>query len=83
MGNSGSGSPQPQAPTVADPPHSWAHSYPRSSHKVLPERVPGQKLRLTQNGNILQNGGTLSGRKQQFSDDSQVIRCNHCTEKIY
>lgn len=57
---------------MADPPHSWAHSYPRSSHKVLPERVPGQKLRLTQNGNILQNGGTLSGRKQQqFPDDHQ------------
>ena len=31
--------------------------------QVLPERVPGQKLRLTTNGNILQQGGTISGRR--------------------
>uniref|UniRef100_A0A1B6BXV3 Uncharacterized protein n=1 Tax=Clastoptera arizonana TaxID=38151 RepID=A0A1B6BXV3_9HEMI len=72
MGNSGSSSLQPQAPS-AEPTHSWAHSYPRPSHKVLPERVPGQRLRLTRNGNILHNGGTLTGRKQmQYADDSQI-----------
>lgn len=31
--------------------------------KVLPERVPGQRLRLTRNGDILHSGGTLTGRK--------------------
>ncbi|XP_075216856.1 uncharacterized protein LOC142322085 isoform X2 [Lycorma delicatula] len=41
----------------------WAHSYPRAGHKVLPERVPGQRLRVTDNGAILHNGGTISGRR--------------------
>ncbi|XP_043190428.1 filaggrin-like [Amphibalanus amphitrite] len=57
----------------------WSHSFPREREKkllkyggiqdatpvrkVLPERVPGQKLRLTTNGNILQQGGTISGRR--------------------
>uniref|UniRef100_T1J9Q5 Uncharacterized protein n=1 Tax=Strigamia maritima TaxID=126957 RepID=T1J9Q5_STRMM len=31
-------------------------------YKVLPERIPGQKLKITDNGNILQNGGTISGK---------------------
>ncbi|XP_054278564.1 nascent polypeptide-associated complex subunit alpha, muscle-specific form-like [Macrosteles quadrilineatus] len=58
MGNSGS-----QAGTGGDTRRGWAHSYPRPAHKVLPERVPGQRLRLTHNGNILHSGGTLTGRK--------------------
>lgn len=63
MGNSSSGH-QPQATLVEGPPHSWAHSFPRTtSFKVLPDRVPGQRLRLTDNGAILHNGGTISGRK--------------------
>lgn len=63
MGNSGSGH-QQQATLVEGPPHSWAHSFPRTtSFKVLPDRIPGQKLRLTDNGAILHNGGTISGRK--------------------
>lgn len=46
----------------------WAHSYPRPRPipphiKVLPERVAPLKLRTTDNGAILQNGGTISGRK--------------------
>ncbi|KAG8312553.1 hypothetical protein J6590_020475 [Homalodisca vitripennis] len=49
----------------------WAHSYPRPAHKVLPERVPGQRLRLTHNGNILHSGGTLTGRKHT---DHQVFQ---------
>ncbi|XKL59877.1 hypothetical protein PGB90_000893 [Kerria lacca] len=63
MGNSGSGH-QQQVTLVEGPPHSWAHSFPRTtSFKVLPDRVPGQRLRLTDNGAILHNGGTISGRK--------------------
>ncbi|GAB6029020.1 hypothetical protein CHUAL_004808 [Chamberlinius hualienensis] len=31
--------------------------------KVLPERLPNQRLRPTDNGHLLQNGGTLSGRR--------------------
>ncbi|KAF0308501.1 hypothetical protein FJT64_002137 [Amphibalanus amphitrite] len=38
-------------------------TYDLSCCQVLPERVPGQKLRLTTNGNILQQGGTISGRR--------------------
>jgi len=63
MGNSGS-SHQQQVTLIEGPPHSWAHSFPRTtSFKVLPDRVPGQRLRLTDNGAILHNGGTISGRK--------------------
>ena len=49
--------------------HQWTHSYPRTRHvqgpqvKVLPERIPPLRLRTTDNGAILQNGGTLSARK--------------------
>jgi hypothetical protein len=57
--------------------HSWTNSYPRDSrgvrsvkapqNKVLPERIPGQRLRVTDNGAILHNGGTISGRRQTIS----------------
>ena len=56
---------------------SWNNSFPRDprairsvktpQNKVLPERIPGQRLRVTDNGAILQNGGTLSGRRQIMS----------------
>jgi hypothetical protein len=56
---------------------SWNNSFPRDpravrsvkspQNKVLPERIPGQRLRVTDNGAILQNGGTLSGRRQIIS----------------
>ena len=67
---------------------SWNNSFPRDprairsvktpQNKVLPERIPGQRLRVTDNGAILQNGGTLSGRRQimplgeSFSKHDQV-----------
>lgn len=62
MGNSHSQHPQGLSPQ-------WTHSYPRPRHiqpqvKVLPERIPPLRLRTTDNGAILQNGGTLSARKQ-------------------
>lgn len=54
----------------------WAHSFPRTQQKfnqnlkVLPE-LPGAgiqpKLRPTNNGEILYNGGTISGRHQQHN----------------
>lgn len=72
MGNSGSGH-QQQVTLVEGPPHSWAHSFPRSaSFKVLPDRVPGQRLRLTDNGAILHNGGTISGRKPYYEAPVKV-----------
>ncbi|XP_012261055.2 uncharacterized protein LOC105688962 isoform X1 [Athalia rosae] len=49
----------------------WTHSFPRdmhrqhlqsSGHKVLPE-PPNQRLRATNNGSIIHNGGTISGRR--------------------
>ncbi|XP_034940335.1 uncharacterized protein [Chelonus insularis] len=49
----------------------WTQSFPREftrhhsqppGHKVLPE-PPNQKLRATNNGNIIHNGGTISGRR--------------------
>jgi len=61
----------------ADGRQSWNNSFPRDprairsvktpQNKVLPERIPGQRLRVTDNGAILQNGGTLSGRRQIMS----------------
>lgn len=74
MGNSGSGH-QQQATLVEGPPHSWAHSFPRTtSFKVLPDRIPGQKLRLTDNGAILNNGGTISGRKPYAFEPPVQVR---------
>ncbi|XP_049960301.1 uncharacterized protein LOC126480931 [Schistocerca serialis cubense] len=69
---------QPPAPQ-----QSWANSYPREGRgrppglsalgpgvaKVLPEREPGRRLRLTDNGAILSGGGTISGRRDQHADD--------------
>lgn len=51
--------------------HQWTQSYPRTSHKllspnkVLPEAAAPPRLRPTNNGEILYNGGTISGRQQQ------------------
>lgn len=65
----------------------WAHSFPRSPplraypHKVLPERGLHQKLRPTNNGEILNSGGTLTGRHQQQkllfeNDERRIVSCN-------
>ncbi|KAJ3639536.1 hypothetical protein Zmor_002891 [Zophobas morio] len=68
MGNIGS---QTGQITPRPPEEQWAHSFPRTQPrlhqppKVLPERDARQKLRHTNNGDILQSGGTLSGRHQQ------------------
>ena len=50
----------------------WSQSFPReitrhrsqptAARKVLPE-PPNQRLRATDNGNIIHNGGTISGRR--------------------
>ncbi|XP_072755313.1 uncharacterized protein [Anoplolepis gracilipes] len=50
----------------------WTQSFPRelarhhpqqpAGHKVLPE-PPNQRLRATNNGSIIHNGGTISGRR--------------------
>lgn len=37
--------------------------------KVLPDRVPGQRLRVTSNGQFLHTAGTLSGRQQHSGSD--------------
>ncbi|KAJ8982829.1 hypothetical protein NQ317_010450 [Molorchus minor] len=56
------------------PEEQWAHSFPRTqplrhSHqlKVLPERDARQKLRQTNNGEILHSGGTISGRQNKLT----------------
>lgn len=69
MGNIGSQTGQISQRTLNEE-KQWAHSFPRSQprlhqNKVLPERDARQKLRPTNNGEILQSGGTLSGRHQQ------------------
>lgn len=60
----------------------WAHSFPRSPPirayplKVLPERGLHQKLRPTNNGEILNSGGTLTGRHQQkilYDEDKRIV----------
>ncbi|XP_039301548.1 uncharacterized protein LOC120356655 [Nilaparvata lugens] len=75
MGNSSSAAHHPHPHHgLQGQPQRWTHSYPRATStaasaaasgglKVLPERVPGQRLRVTNNGAILQNGGTISGRR--------------------
>lgn len=67
--------------------HQWAaNSFPRSPlprlppHKVLPERVAHQKLRPTNNGDILHSGGTLSGRHHHYRlQDERNFVCNSTT----
>ncbi|XP_060516187.1 uncharacterized protein LOC132695750 [Cylas formicarius] len=67
MGNIGSHTGQISTRLTTE--EQWTHSFPKSQHtrlqhKVLPERDVFQKLRHTDNGEILQSGGTLSGRHQ-------------------
>ncbi|XP_050432278.1 uncharacterized protein LOC126840517 isoform X2 [Adelges cooleyi] len=70
MGNSNShGIPYATSDTQVIPPHSWAYSFPRSQYfkptgaKVLPQPPPGQRLRPTDNGTVLHNGGTISVKR--------------------
>ncbi|XP_049827555.1 serine/arginine repetitive matrix protein 1-like isoform X5 [Schistocerca gregaria] len=85
MGNSSSQWQQQQQQQLSrqQPQQSWANSYPREGRgrpaglsalgpgvaKVLPERAPGRRLRLTDNGAILSGGGTISGRRDQHADE--------------
>lgn len=74
MGNNSSSSHQYCA-SNGSPSHEigrgWTQSFPRElarhhpqqpGHKVLPE-PPNQRLRATNNGSIIHNGGTISGRR--------------------
>ncbi|XP_071524573.1 uncharacterized protein [Panulirus ornatus] len=56
------------------PPATWTQSFPRENKrlkkygatadtKVLPQRIPGQRLRPTENGHVLQTKGTITARK--------------------
>lgn len=70
MGNNGSRSGNVAQRHPIEPEQQWAHSFPRNphrvyQHKVLPENEIGTKLRCTNNGEILQSGGTISGRHHQ------------------
>lgn len=79
MGNNGSSSREQQAASVcsiemptAEANRGWSQSFPRelarhraqppAARKVLPE-PPVQRLRATDNGSIIHNGGTISGRR--------------------
>lgn len=69
MGNQSSSS-----VALSHPPPTWTQSFPREKkrslqnkhsspeNKVLPERIPGQRLRPTENGHILHTQGTISAR---------------------
>ncbi|KAK3881079.1 hypothetical protein Pcinc_014460 [Petrolisthes cinctipes] len=59
---------------LTQPPPNWTQSFPRENKrlrkygatadtKVLPQRIPGQRLRPTENGLHLQTKGTISGRR--------------------
>ncbi|XP_023232169.1 uncharacterized protein LOC111632047 [Centruroides sculpturatus] len=41
--------------------------YASPENKVLPPPISGQRLRSTDNGSILHNGGTISGRKNKLN----------------
>ncbi|XP_011314599.1 uncharacterized protein [Fopius arisanus] len=71
MGNSSSHQHGPTNLTSQEMGRGWTQSFPREltrhhsqppGHKVLPE-PPNQCLRATNNGNIIHNGGTISGRR--------------------
>lgn len=75
MGNNGSSSHQycaSNGPSQEIAGRGWTQSFPRelgrhhpqqpTGHKVLPE-PPNQRLRATNNGSIIHNGGTISGRR--------------------
>ncbi|XP_072159861.1 uncharacterized protein [Bemisia tabaci] len=49
--------------------------------KVLPERVPGQRLRVTDNGAILRNCGTISGRRHYQLQ--LPVRCRSSSQGRY
>ncbi|CAH0561821.1 unnamed protein product [Brassicogethes aeneus] len=79
MGNIGSQSGNISPKNVLE--EQWAHSFPRTQprlqqHKVLPERDSRQKLRHTNNGEILQSGGTISGRPN-FNRSLSMIDSRH------
>ncbi|KAJ9599231.1 hypothetical protein L9F63_010315, partial [Diploptera punctata] len=86
MGNSTSSQHVLQQHKRSEDQRTWANSYPRDpratrvkapQNKVLPERIPGQRLRVTDNGAILQNGGTISGRRQTISLALQDVFKKH------
>lgn len=62
--------------------HGWSQSFPReltrhrsqpsAARKVLPE-PPGQRLRATDNGSIIHNGGTISGRRPPIFASSRDL----------
>lgn len=69
MGNQNSGN-----VAVAQPPPNWTQSFPRehkklkkygalAENKVLPQRIPGQRLRPTENGHVLQTKGTITAKR--------------------
>ncbi|XP_011169183.1 uncharacterized protein LOC105202380 isoform X1 [Solenopsis invicta] len=75
MGNNSSSSHQycaSNGPSQEIAGRGWTQSFPRelgrhhpqqpTGHKVLPE-PPNQRLRATNNGSIIHNGGTISGRR--------------------
>lgn len=87
MGNIGSQTGHISQRTTTE--EQWAHSFPRTQpprinyqhqHKVLPERDARQKLRPTNNGEILHSGGTLSGRQNKLPQErnvslSKIVNC--------
>ncbi|XP_012275965.1 uncharacterized protein LOC105697322 isoform X2 [Orussus abietinus] len=72
MGNGGSSHRQSASGSLSsEVGRGWTHSFPRElarrhsqlpGRKVLPE-PPNQRLRVTDNGSIIHNGGTISGRR--------------------
>ncbi|KAL3289899.1 hypothetical protein HHI36_023286 [Cryptolaemus montrouzieri] len=84
MGNIGSQSGQLKYKNNNSENLQWANSFPRtqtriqhSQLKVLPEKSAEIRLRHTENGEILQTGGTLTGRQIQskFIDTREIKKC--------
>lgn len=107
MGNNSSSSHQycaSNGPSQEIAGRGWTQSFPReigrhhpqqsTGHKVLPE-PPNQRLRATNNGSIIHNGGTISGRRPPaltlphdlnkvrihggFSNRADDVACSSCT----
>lgn len=64
-------------PAVSDSPNCIEEASASKLNKVLPSRVPGQKLRLTTNGDILQKCGTLRSYRPLSCHEHHQIKPEH------
>lgn len=96
MGNIGSQNGQLKYKPSTPEDLQWPHSFPRTQPKfqqnqlkVLPDKTPKIRLRHTENGELLHNKGTLTGRQMQSRlEETREVRyfktlLHLCTTLLY